>query len=121
MPTWGTKTTGGTQLTAVDNVTEEFFNIIIATSALETQCEILVNNEAGSVTNGLLVVVYLTQDTTSEDMDDLAFLSDVIFPGSVVEEKKSYKLPACIGFRVGCIATGADDYTVDMWYSLRTA
>ena len=121
MPTWGTKTTGGTQLTTVIDTVEQFFNIIIATTALETQVEILVNNEAGSVSDGLLVAVYLTQDTTSHDMDDLPFLSDVIFPGSVNEEKKSYKIPSCIGFRVGCISTGSDDYTVDMWYSLRTA
>ena len=122
MPTWGADTSGGTQLTTVDDVTEEFFNTIDAKAVLETQVEVLVNNESGSVTNGLIVSVYLTLDATSEDWDDFAWISFTIVPAGIAEEKKSFKIPSCFKWRIGCLAAAAtDDYTVDMNFRERTA
>lgn len=121
MPTWGGDTSGGTQLTTVDDTTEEFFDIIAADDAVQTQVEILANNESGSVTNALIVNVYLTMDATSEDIDDHPFMTYTMLPDGIGEEKWSFLIPSVYKWRIGCLAEAAtDDYTVDMNYRKRT-
>ena len=121
--TWGADTSGGTQLTTVDDVTEEFFDAIISSDALLTQVEILANNEATPVVNGLIVSVYLSLDETSFDWDNEAFMSREFIPSSTNEEKFTFFLPSIGGsWRGGCLASAAtDDYTVDMNFRERTA
>ena len=120
--TWGGDTSGGTQLTTVDDVTEEFFDIIDASLTVLTQVEILANNESGTITNALIVNVYLTMDATSEDIDDHPFMTFTLLPDTIAEEKWSFLIPSVYKWRIGCIAEAAtDDYTVDMNYRARTA
>ncbi len=121
--TWGSDTSGGTQLTTVDDVTEEFFDSIVSSDALLTQVEILANNEGTPVTNGLIVSVYLSLDESAQDWDDEAFMSREFIPSSTNEEKFTFFLPSIGGsWRVGCLASAAaEDYTVDMNFRERTA
>lgn len=121
--TWGADTPGGTQLTAVNDTVEEFFDVIVSSDALLTQVEILANNESGSVVNGLIVSVYLSLDESTQDWDDEPFMSREFIPAGNGEEKFTFFLPSIGGsWRVGCLASAVtDDYTVDMNYRERTA
>ena len=119
--TWGGDTSGGTQLTTVDDVTEEFFDTIDSSAALLTQVEVLANNESGSVVDDLVVNLYLTLDTTSHDWDDEPFQTYIFAPTSIAEEKFSFLIPSVFTWRIGCLSEGSTDlYTVDMNYRERT-
>jgi hypothetical protein len=120
--TWGADTSGGTQLTTVDNATEEFFDTIDSSNAYQTQVEVLADNESGSVVDALLVAVYLTLDTASYDWDDQAFMSFTFLPTAITQEKMTFVLPNVFTWRIGCLSAGATDlYTVDMNYRELTA
>ena len=113
---WGADTSGGTQLTTVDNVTEEFFDTIDGSNAYQTQAEIIANS-SGTPTDALIIAVYLTLDTTSHDWDDQAFQTFTFFPATTNDEKLTFILPTIFTWRIGCLSAGAvDTYTVDMNY-----
>jgi len=115
--TWGADTSGGTQLTTVDNVTEEFFDTIDSSDAYQTQIEVLANNESGSVTDALVVAIYLTLDTATHDWDDQAYQTFTFLPTAITEVKTSFILSTVYTWRIGCLSAGATDlYTVDMNY-----
>ncbi len=122
--TWGSDTSGGTQLTTVDDVTEEFFDDIVSSDAMLTQVEIVADNESGSVTNGLIVSVYLSMDESATfNRDDEPFMRREFIPEGIAAEQFTFFLPSIGGsWRIGCLAAAAtDDYTVDMNYRERTA
>ena len=119
--TWGTQTSGGTQLTAVNNTVEEFFDAITASDAILTEVELIVDNESGTVTDGLVVNVYHTQEGTP-DWDDIPRFSFRYTPTGVAAEQISFMIPSTFKWRIGCLSTGATDtYAVDMNFIERTA
>ncbi len=120
--TWGDDTSGGTQLTTIIDTVEQFFDAIIASDTVETMVELLINNEAGTPTDGVLVSVYLSLDESSQDWDDEANWAREFFPVTVNEEKFTFFLKAVGGsWRLGIISTGPDDFTADMNFRERTA
>ena len=127
MPTWiqgAGGASGGTQLTAVNDGTEQFFDDIVSSDAIYTQVEVLANNEEASVTNGLIVAIYLSMDEAATfDWDDEAFMKREFIPVGIGEEKFTLFLPSIGGsWRMGCLAAAAtDDYTVDMNFRERSA
>lgn len=111
--TWGSKT-NETQKTGVSN-SEEYFSAWDLSGVYETQVEVKANNESGSVTDALLVRVYLTLDDSSHDWDDQAWQSFSFLPGTISEEKMTFTIPIVYGARIGVESAGAtDDYTVDV-------
>lgn len=90
--TWGSQVSGGTQLTTVDNVTEEYFDAIDASDAVLTEVEVTVDNESGTVTDALEVRVYFTQEATP-DWDDKERMIVAYTPGGIAAEKFSFQIP----------------------------
>ncbi len=128
MPTWiqgAGGASGGTQLTAVNDGTEQFFDDIVSSDAIYTMVEVLANNEDGtSVTNGLIVAIYLAmEEAATFDWDDEPFSKREFIPLTINEEKFTFFLPSIGGsWRMGCLAAAAtDDYTVDMNFRERSA
>jgi len=118
--TWGSDTSGGTQLTAI-NQTEQFFDTIDSSDAYQTQVE-LIANSSGTPTDAIVVAVYLTLDTTSHDWDDQAFMTFTFLPGTTNDEKLTFVLPTLFTWRMGVKSAGATDtYVADMNYRELTA
>ncbi len=120
MVTWdGTPTTGGTQKTSV-GTTELFFDEIDG-QVVETQIEVIINNEDGSVvTDGLIVSVYLTMHATA-DWDEFFYEQWTLIPDGVGDEKKSFKIGSVWEWRIGVKSSGGTDtYTVDVNFTTRT-
>ncbi len=109
--TWGSKT-NETQKTGVSNV-EQYFSAWDLSAVYKTQVEIKANNESGSVTDALLVRLYLTLDDSSHDWDDFPYQSWAMTPETVNEEKMTIIIDTVYSARVGVESAGAtDDYTV---------
>ncbi len=128
MPTWiqgAGGASGGTQLSAVNDSTEQFFDDIVSSDAIYTMVEVLANNEDGtSVTNGLIVAIYLAmEEAATFDWDDEAFMKREFIPLTINEEKFTLFLPSIGGsWRMGCLASAVtDDYTGDMNFRERSA
>ena len=84
--TWGSDTALTTQ-TAIDNATEEFIGTIDLAAALSAHIQLEIDNEAGSVTDAVIISVYATLDDTSEVFDDQAYMTFTILPsGSYVKQ-----------------------------------
>lgn len=116
--TWGTEQ-ALTQKTGVTS-TEEFFAAVDASGALLSQVTIDVDNESGSVTNALVVKVYLSPDGGT-DWDDRAFMAFTFLPTAITAQQLTFLVPSVHTFRVGVASAGAtDNYTVDLSYRLRT-
>ena len=121
MVTWGADTTLGDQ-TAINETTEEFLNIVDMASAIAAHCQIEIDNESGSVTNGVIISIYATLDAATEVWDDVPFRTWVHFPTGIALERLSIIVTGVYKFRLGFLATAAtDDYTVGGDYRLRTA
>ncbi len=123
MPTWGSKTTGGTDLTTVTQGTEQFFDAPVdAKGALKSQIQIRVNNLSTGVTDGLIWRLRATLDdpTGSPDWDAVPFLFGVFVPPTDGFEFKTIWVPDIFAWQLGVEPDGgADDYDVTMFYRLR--
>lgn len=105
-----------TQQTAINDTTEEF-GATISLNAGETAAGyVVVNNESGSVTNGVRISVYVSMDagTTWSDQPIIRF---VYTPATVNDEEVPLSVTGWPDFRVGYLATAApDDYTCQFKY-----
>lgn len=112
---WGTEQSD-TQQTAINHTTEEFGAHISLTAGETASGYVVVNNESGSVTNGVQISVYVTTDggTTWSDQPIIRF---VYVPLTVNDEEVPLSVTGWPGFRVGYLATAAtDDYTCQFKY-----
>lgn len=119
MVTWdGTPTTIGTEKTGV-GTTELFFNEIDG-QEVETQIEVIINNESGSVTDGLVVSLYLTMHATA-DFDTFSYEQWTLIPDGVGDEKFSFKIGSVWEWQLGVVSAGTTDtYTVNGNFTKRT-
>lgn len=123
--TWGAKTALTTQ-TAINNTTEEFLHgsglgITLATG-LSCHVQLEVDNEAGSVTDDLLVAIYTTLDDSSAVWDDVAFMSFAHTPAGIALERVAFIVSGVYHFRIGVLSSGATDtYGAGGDYRIRTA
>lgn len=121
MVAWGTKTSLGSQ-TAINNTVEEFLNTVDMSAALQAHIQLEVDNESGTVTDALIVNVYTTLDDSSEDWDEVPFMSFTVLPTVVTAVDTSFVVSGVYRFRIGLLSTGATNaYTVGGNYRLRTA
>ncbi len=119
--TWGSDTALTTQ-TAIDNSTEEFLGIIDLASGLSAHVQLEIDNEAGSVTDDLIVNIYTTLDAATEVWDDNPFMSFTITPAGVTLERQSFVVSGVYKFRIGCLSSGATDtYAAGGDYKVRSA
>ena len=117
---WGSDTALTTQ-TAIDNSTEEFMGTIDLATALSAHIQLEIDNEAGSVTDDVIISVYSTLDTSSEVFDDVAFMSFTITPTGIALERHSFVVSGVYKFRIGALSSGATDtYAVGGDYRTRT-
>ncbi len=117
---WGADTALTTQ-TAIDNVTEEFLGTIDLAAGLQAHIQLEVDNEAGSVTDDLIISIYSTLDDTSEDFDDEPFMQFTITPSGIALERHSFVVSGIYKFRIGALSSGTDDYTAGGDYRVRTS
>jgi hypothetical protein len=119
MVTWGASTTLGDQ-TAINDTVEEFLNTIDMSTALICDMTIEIDNESGSVTNGVIISVYTRVDTTNFSDDPLIRFEHI--PSGIALERIPLQIAGVYEFRLGFLASAAtDDYTVGGDYRLRTA
>lgn len=117
---WATKQ-NFTPQTAINDTVEEFLEAVDMSAALQAHVQLGIDNESGSVTNGIRINVYTTLDATTEDWDEIPFMSFSVTPTAVTEQDISFVVSGVVKFRIGLLALGAtDDYTVGGSYRLRT-
>jgi len=121
MVTWGAKTTLGDQ-TLIDHVTEEYLNAVTLATGLVADLQVEIDNESGSVTNGVQISIYTTLDDSTETWSDRPFRRWVHFPDGIAMEIVPVIVAGVYKFRLGFLAVAAtDDYTVGGDYRVRTA
>lgn len=119
---WGSKTTLGSQ-TAINDTVEEFLPSAGGGIALNpgesALVQLEVDNESGTVTNGVIVAIYTTLDDATEDWDEHAFMEFEVVPDTVSAEDISFVVAGVYKFRIGLLAAAVtDDYTVGGNYRL---
>ncbi len=115
--TWGSEQSSSKS--TVSN-SEQTFTAVDASSAYLTQFNITVDNLSLSVTDVLIVRIYLSTDGTN--FDDLPWRIFEIVPDGVGEEQLSEFIPMCYYWQIGVESSGStDDYDVDLDYRLLTA
>jgi len=119
---WGSDTTIGSQ-SAINDSVEEF--LPSAGGGIElgpgesAHVQLEIDNESGSVTNGVIISVYTTLDTTSEDWDERPYRQLTYLPSGIAAEDWSFIVSDVFSFRIGLLAAAAtDDYTVGGNYRL---
>lgn len=112
---WGTEQSD-TQQTAINDTTEEFGGTISLNAGETASGYVVVNNESGSVTNGIRIRVYVSTDagTTWSNQPIIDF---VYTPATVNDEEVPVSVTGWPHFRLGYLATAAtDDYTCQFKY-----
>lgn len=104
---WGDKTTA-TQLTTIDDTTEQFFDQTPTLNPGELLHVEIEGNFVGSPTDDLVVNVYTTLDDTSENWDDTAFMS-IQVDNSPDPNKLSFTISGIYKFRIGVLSSGNTD------------
>jgi hypothetical protein len=119
---WGSDTTLGSQ-TAINDTVEEFLPSGGGGIELEpgesAHVQLQIDNTSGSVTNGVIISVYTTLDTTSEDWDERPYRQLTYVPDGITAEDWSFIVSDVFSFRIGLLAAAAaDDYDVGGNYRL---
>ena len=119
---WGSDTTLGSQ-TAINDTVEEF--LPSAGGGIElgpgesAHVQLEIDNESGSVTNGVIISIYTTLDTATEDWDERPYRQFTYVPSGIAAEDFSFLVSDVFSFRIGLLAAAAtDDYTVGGNYRL---
>lgn len=115
--TWSSETVE-TQKTVVSN-SIVYFPKMDLSDALEAQFDMIIDNESGSVTDGLKITLERTLDASSEVwhvMNSWVYVTE-----GITGENRSYQIPTGFAWRIGVESTGTtDDFTVDVSWRKRT-
>lgn len=116
---WGSKT-AYTDVTAVNNTTEEFLEAVSLNPREICHVQLKVDNEhASAVTDSLIVSVYTTLDASSETWDVFPYMQFTMKPTTVSAEYFSFTIMGVYRFRIGGLSTGATNaYTMGGNYRL---
>ncbi len=116
---WGSKQSF-TDQTAINNTTEEFLASVTLNPRELAHVQLKIDNEhASAVTDSLVVSVYTTLDTASEQWDVFPFMQFTIKPATINAEYFAFTVIGVRKFRIGGLSTGATNaYTMGGAYML---